>query len=67
MTRHRLWPVISILVGMVFAIEAVAGAGGLAFAITGIAAGAMYAIAGSLTRGGGRGRDRARDRGRDRR
>ncbi|MEA2301138.1 MAG: hypothetical protein QOD61_953 [Solirubrobacteraceae bacterium] len=67
MTRHRLWPVISILVGMAFAIEAVAGAGGLAFAITGIAAGAMYAIAGSLTRGGGGGRGRDRARNRDRR
>ena len=54
MRNRRLWPVISIVIGAIFAVEAVTHVPGVVFAVTGILAGAAYAIMGSYAGNGRR-------------
>ena len=42
--RRRIWPVLGILVGVVFAIEGITNAGQTVLAITGVGVGAVFAL-----------------------
>ncbi len=49
--RNRLWPVIGLLCGAAFVIEALLHAPGIAYAVTAVATGFTYSIISVLTRG----------------